>query len=272
MPPVWVADDVVAAGAAVMGGLVGGMESPPVIAALRGGNLAVGALGLVGGEGVGAGHGEIPVASTGMTDLFCAGVTGLLGAGVADLLGCGWREEGNGGIPSRHCRALRRQSRGAGTGVGGWGRGWCWSRRDTRGKHGYDGSFLRGCGGTFGRGCGGSFGARVWREGGNDGILSRHCRAPPRQSRGAGAGVGGWGGGWCWSRRDTRGKHGYDGSILRGYDGTLGRGCGGKGGMTESPPSLPRFAAAISRWGQWGWWVGRGLVLVTARYPWQARV
>ena len=32
------------------------------------------------------------------------------------------------------------------------------------------------------------------------------------------------GGGWCWSRRDTRGKRGYDGEVKRGYDGSWGAG------------------------------------------------
>ena len=48
---------------------------------------------------------------------------------------------------------------------------------------------------------------------------------------GAALGARGWGGGLaarkglgCWARRDTRGKRGYDESILRGYDGALLRG------------------------------------------------
>ena len=42
------------------------------------------------------------------------------------------------------------------------------------------------------------------------------------------AGVGGGSGVWCWSRRDTRGKRGYDGSLERGV--TVGeRRCGGRG-------------------------------------------
>ena len=41
------------------------------------------------GSGVGAGHGEIPAASAGMTDLWGAGCDGGGGAGVAGAGGCG---------------------------------------------------------------------------------------------------------------------------------------------------------------------------------------
>ena len=93
--------------------------------------------------------GEIPAASAGMTDLMCVGVTELALRGVAE--------------------------RGRGGGVNG---AWCWARRDTRGKRGYDGSNVRGCDGAgFARG--GGERARGRRERGLVLVTARY----PRQAR-----------------------------------------------------------------------------------------
>ena len=108
-----------------------------------------------------------------------------------------------------------------------------------------------------------------------------------------------------WSRRDTRGKHGYDGKagtgmaeVERGLGGWAGEipafaGMTGKGvGMTEFweggrwrgglvvvaaryPWRGAGMTGSLGAWGVTGKRVGRlhvGSVVVTARYPWQARV
>ena len=94
-------------------------------------------------------------------------------------------------------------------------RAWRSSRRDTRGKRGYDGSGLRGydgvradmtdlaCAGMTEKRGAGMSGRSVSVRGLSDGKRA-----------------------WRSSRRDTRGERGYDGSGLRGYDGV-------RAGMTE---------------------------------------
>ena len=125
--------------------------------------------------------------------------------------------------------------------------GWCWSRRDTRGKRGYDevggAGMTREVGvwrrkGAVGRARGGRQGGWRWSrrdtrgKRGYDEVggagMTREVGVWRRKGA-VGRARGGRQGGWRWSRRDTRDKRGYDGVGGAGMTRRWGAGMTGEG-------------------------------------------